>query len=100
MKFMQAKYECIKCGLCCRNLEKNNIYEDLHSGDGVCKYLNTKTNLCTIYEKRPILCNVDLSYEKYFSKEYTLKEYYKLNYKGCRNLWEMRKKEKMKRKKL
>lgn len=55
---------CDMCGECCRNLNKSPIYDDLHDGDGVCRYL--KGNLCTIYENRPLLCRVDESYSVFF----------------------------------
>lgn len=79
-------FKCSKCGKCCRNLDKNSIYEDLHDGDGVCRYLDVQTNLCTVYDNRPEKCNVDLAYEKYFSSTYSKEQYYKLNYESCRNL--------------
>lgn len=82
-------FQCEKCGLCCRNLNKNKLYNSLHGGDGVCKYLNIKTNLCAIYQNRPILCNVDRSYEKYFVNLFTLDEFHLLNHKGCEMLWNM-----------
>lgn len=53
-------FECDKCGECCRNLNKSSLYDELHDGDGICKYL--KGNICSIYDKRPILCRVDESY--------------------------------------
>lgn len=84
------KYKCTKCGLCCRNLDKNNIYNNLHDGDGLCTYLDIETNLCTIYEERPNLCNIDLSYELYFSNDIAIEDYYNLNYEGCRRLWKTR----------
>ncbi len=77
-------FQCSKCGECCRNLNNSDLFRNLHRGDGVCIYLDG--NLCSIYEKRPLLCRVDESYEKYFKEQYSLEEYYNLNYQGCRNL--------------
>ncbi len=74
-------FECDKCGCCCRNLDKSDIYAELNRGDGVCRYL--EGNLCSIYDKRPLLCRVDECYEKYFSEYMTLEEYYKENKKMC-----------------
>lgn len=94
---MEKRFNCNKCGLCCRSLDKNKLYGSLHDGDGICRYLDLNTNICTIYENRPILCNIDLSYHLYFSKELSLEEYYNINYEGCRTLWktnQKRKKEK------
>lgn len=77
-------FECTCCGECCRNLDKSELYKDLDRGDGTCRYLNE--NMCSIYEKRPTLCGVDECYEFYFKDEYSLEDYYKLNYKVCNML--------------
>lgn len=79
-------FNCSKCGECCRNLNKSELYKELHNGDGICKFL--KGNLCSIYEKRPLLCNVDESYKIYFKDKMSLNEYYSLNYKVCKLLKE------------
>ena len=59
-------FKCDKCGLCCQNLKKSYLYKDLDRGDGICKYYNTETKLCTIYSSRPLICNIEESYYKYF----------------------------------
>ena len=59
-------FKCDKCGECCRNLQLSEIYKDLDSGNGVCKYL--KGNLCSIYHERPLKCRVDESYDAFFSE--------------------------------
>lgn len=74
-------FKCDKCGECCRNLNKVNIYKDLHNGDGICRYL--EGNECSIYENRPLLCRVDESYEKLFKNIMSYKEYLQLNYQSC-----------------
>ncbi len=77
-------FECDKCGYCCKNLDKSFLYAELDRGDGVCRYL--EGNLCSIYNKRPLLCRVDECYEKYFSEYMTLEEYYIVNQKICKTL--------------
>lgn len=77
-------FECDRCGECCRNLNKSPLYDDLHDGDGVCKYL--EGNICSIYYGRPILRRVDESYNIFFKDIMTLDEYYKLNYESCMRL--------------
>lgn len=52
-------FYCDCCGLCCMNLSKSEIYSDLDRGDGICKYFDMDSKLCTIYEERPEKCNVD-----------------------------------------
>lgn len=77
-------FKCDSCGECCRHLNESELYAELDRGDGVCKFLNG--NLCTIYEKRPVLCNVDRSYELYFSNMYDKETYYQMNYEACEKL--------------
>ena len=54
-------------------------------GDGVCRNLS-EDGLCSIYDHRPEICYVDLMYEKYFHKMYTLEEYYRLNREQCEKM--------------
>lgn len=74
-------FNCSKCGMCCRNLNKSDLYKELDRGDGICKYL--QEDLCGIYEDRPLLCRVDECFKLYFKDLYTLDEYYSLNYECC-----------------
>lgn len=97
---MENKFICHKCGLCCQNLDRSEIYNGLHNGDGICKYFDAESKLCTIYENRPDLCNVDLSYDLYFKEEMTKESYYRLNNEGCRNLWMIKRKNEKKLMKL
>lgn len=80
------KFICDQCGECCRNLKMSELYSELDSGDGSCKFL--KGNLCTIYERRPILCRIDECYDHFFSDEMTKEEFYRKNYEVCRYLKE------------
>ena len=85
------KFPCSKCGLCCKkigevvtNLKTLNIEVDFPyswNENGECKML--KDNLCTVYEQRPLICDVER-----FSKEYGLnkKQFYKENMKACKDL--------------
>lgn len=74
-------FECDKCGECCKHLNLSSVYSLLDRGDGICKYLDGK--LCSIYDKRPILCWVDESYERFFKDKMSKEEYYRLNYEFC-----------------
>ena len=75
---------CEKCGECCKHLDRSDLYKDLDRGDGVCNYL--KQNICSIYNKRPIICRVDESYYSFFKEQISLEDYYKLNYDACNKL--------------
>lgn len=81
-------FKCDKCGLCCKQLNRSSIYSELDRGDGVCKFFDEKVNLCTIYQNRPLLCNIDKSYEIYFKNSMSKDEYYQLNYDACKKLKE------------
>lgn len=79
-------FNCDKCGICCRNLNKSELYSDLHNGNGICKYL--QGDLCSIYNDRPLLCRVDECYDLFYKALMTKDQYYKLNYKSCLDLKE------------
>lgn len=81
-------FVCDCCGLCCMNLKKSEIYSDLDRGDGVCKFFDEKTRLCSIYSERPLKCNVDEMYETYFKSKLSKEVYYELNYNACKKLKE------------
>lgn len=82
----QTKFDCYCCGACCRCL--GIIFGkdfELCDPDGVCKYLDRDTNLCTIYDDRPLLCRVDELYDSGYFDSYglTREEYYKLTRENC-----------------
>lgn len=77
-------FQCDMCGECCRNLDKSPLYAELDRGDGTCRYL--EGNLCSIYENRPVLCQVDACYDMYFRSSMTKEEFYSLNAQVCDKL--------------
>lgn len=77
-------FECDKCGCCCRHLDKSELYKELDRGDGICRYL--EGNICSFYETRPILCQIDLSYDLYFRQYLDREQYYRLNKAACQKL--------------
>lgn len=79
-------FNCEQCGACCRNVGKTKLGKHLALPNGICKYLDQKTNLCTIYKDRPIYCNVDKYYEKYLSDKMSKQEFYNMNKKECDKL--------------
>jgi Fe-S-cluster containining protein len=80
-------YQCEKCGACCKNLDKSSFYSWLHSGDGICKYLNG--NMCSIYESRPFLCRIDQCYDAFYKNIMSKKDYYEINHESCIKLREI-----------
>lgn len=75
------QFKCSQCGLCCRYVKAildnpkaaQEPYRSLieqfpftYFEDGSCEMLID--NKCSIYEDRPLLCNVERIYETYFSE--------------------------------
>lgn len=79
-------FQCDKCGLCCRSLSGVALFQDLDRGDGTCIHFDESTNLCKIYESRPLICRVDESYNQFFSSSMTQEQYEQLNYSACEKL--------------
>lgn len=82
-------FTCDKCGECCRHVNLSPLYQHLDRGDGICKYL--QGNLCGIYDARPLLCQVNESYEAFFKGIMTREEYNRANSVNCKKLKQMRK---------
>ena len=79
-------FKCDCCGLCCMNIGSNPLFEDIDRGDGICIFFDCSSHLCTIYDTRPVKCNVDLAYDMYLKDVITKEQYYQLNYNQCENL--------------
>ena len=81
---MSNKFNCDKCGECCRHVNLIPELVEYDDGTGACKYLHN--NLCSIYETRPNICNVDVMYEQVYSNYYTKDEFYEINEKCCKEI--------------
>ena len=83
-----STFPCTGCGLCCQNISAVKELKRYDLGNGVCKYFDTLTNMCNIYDSRPDICRVDkmfgIRYHQYFTKE----EFYIENAKVCNLLQE------------
>ena len=67
---------------CCRIIGK--LVPELDDGSGSCLFL--KDNRCQIYDNRPLICNTDRLWEKYYSSMYSKEEWIELNNKSCKEL--------------
>lgn len=76
-------YSCMKCGLCCKNLGHNDLYKSIRNAEGACIYFDQHTNLCSIYEDRPLICRIDEFYDLVGFDGKTREEYYRLNELDC-----------------
>ena len=82
---LDFEFVCNKCGKCCKMFKDlpKELSDLFNRGDGICKYLDDKTNLCTIYEERPDFCNCHKAY-KYVKDKLTPEEYIKLTNNFCK----------------
>ena len=83
-------FNCTQCGLCCKYVGKFPFMKNYARLDGSCKYLG-ENNLCSIYDKRPDICNVDKIYERYFANKMSIDEWHKFNEEQCKKIKEMSK---------
>lgn len=79
-------FPCIACGQCCRNVHLSPLTNYLSRGDGVCQYLDEDSNLCSIYEERPLVCKVEEYYQNYLVHKVSWKAFVELNIEHCINL--------------
>lgn len=79
-------FDCDRCGACCKSIRQSIFYsEDFDRGDGVCKHL-TEDNLCAIYAERPLVCNIDVYYDKHLSEMMSREEFHELNRAACERI--------------
>lgn len=83
---MKSNFPCNSCGKCCKRVGYSRLTQFLDRGDSTCLYFDDKTNLCSIYHDRPIVCRVDAFYDRYLSKQYTWEEFVRLNIEICNKL--------------
>lgn len=79
-------FPCIACGQCCRNVHLSPLTNYLSRGDGVCQYLDEDSNLCSIYEERPIFCNITNFFKIYLSDKILWTDFVEQNLVICRTL--------------
>ena len=78
-----ANFPCSKCGECCKSLHLNPLYRELDRGDGVCKNFELKTNLCKVYDSRPLICQVEAYYEANLFGCMSKVDWYAMNEQYC-----------------
>ncbi|MBH2029245.1 MAG: YkgJ family cysteine cluster protein [Moraxellaceae bacterium] len=80
------KFPCTACGKCCRKVGFSSQTQFLDRGDSVCRYFNEKTNLCNIYEDRPIVCRIQDYYKTYLSSQIGWIDFIEINQEICKKL--------------
>lgn len=78
------QFTCDSCGLCCRKAYLVPELSEFINTDGQCRYF--VNNQCSIYEERPLICNIEKYYETILSTELTQEEFYQKNYGVCLQL--------------
>ena len=76
-------FPCSSCGQCCRRVSHSNQTKYLDGGDGVCRYLDKQSNLCSIYEDRPLVCRVEDYYQEFLQDKITWISFVEMNVKVC-----------------
>ena len=76
-------FPCNQCGKCCKNVHLSDLTSWLDRGDGVCRHLDLRSNLCKIYENRPDICRIEDQYNAHYSDSYSWEEFKKLNLEIC-----------------
>lgn len=83
-----TQFPCNACGKCCRHINLSSETAFLDRGDGICRHFDEKSNQCTIYTQRPLVCRVEDYYHTYLSKRYSWNEFIRINVDICRQLQE------------
>lgn len=79
----EQKFPCTACGKCCRKVGNSPQTQFLDRGDSVCRYFNEETNLCNIYDDRPIVCRVQDYYQQYLSDKIKWIDFVEINQAIC-----------------
>ncbi|UXZ05860.1 YkgJ family cysteine cluster protein [Moraxella nasicaprae] len=79
-------FPCTACGQCCRRIHLSEMTAFLDRGDGICHHLDCQTNLCQIYNDRPLVCRVEDYYKTYLINQISWEEFVDINVQVCKNL--------------
>lgn len=79
-------FPCNGCGKCCRQVSNSEETAWLDRGDSVCKHFDEAANLCTIYENRPLVCRVEVYYDRYLTDRFSWDQFVQINLEICRSL--------------
>ena len=95
---MMPEFECTSCGLCCKKIglilksppaksylaKAQAEFPYQARADGSCEKLD-EDNRCTVYDNRPLLCDVGRLAEQP-DMPIGRKKWFDMNYKGCEQL--------------
>lgn len=85
MTFSPA-FLCNQCGACCRLVSLAKETQFLDRGDGACRHFDDQTRLCTIYDTRPSICQIDKQYLLNYQHQFSWREFIDVNRIACLEL--------------
>lgn len=63
------KFPCFRCGACCLDVSGVEEISSWATRDGACRYYDAEKHECTIYDRRPTVCNVWKTYRQSYEKQ-------------------------------
>ena len=82
-------FPCLQCGLCCQRVNLAEETRSLDRGDGTCRNYDAASKGCSIYDKRPDICRVNLQFELNYAHLYSWDEFVILNLVVCQQLMDV-----------
>lgn len=86
---LSPAFPCNQCGACCRLVSLAPETQFLDRGDGACRHYDDQTRLCTIYDTRPLVCQVDKQYRLNYQQQYSWQAFIEVNRIACQQLEKM-----------
>lgn len=80
---MRNSFPCNACGECCCRVHQSEQTAFLDRGDGICRYFDEQTKLCTIYETRPLVCRVEDYYVAHLQQVIDWQDFVQINLAIC-----------------
>lgn len=63
------KFPCFRCGACCLDVSGVEEISSWATRDGACRYYDAEKRECTIYDRRPTVCDVWKTYRQSYEKQ-------------------------------
>lgn len=83
---LNPKFPCTQCGACCRHVHLADETKFLDRGDGICHHYDIDSKLCSIYETRPLICQVEKQFQLNYQDRFKWNEFIEINQAACRLL--------------
>lgn len=83
---MSEPFPCTQCGACCKSVHLSPATAWLGRGDGVCRHFDEEGKLCSIYDRRPDVCNVKVMFQRHYEPTVTWTAFVAANLLACTEL--------------